>query len=313
MFILKSLIHRIAYSIALCIITTHFHSAHARIINLPEDYASIQEAVEAASSGDVIQINQHDVYFLKENPDTTMASQRNGILIKDKNLTIIGTIPNERVKIIHSNYFIFLTSSYSNIEPTSKDNALIVQNSNVVIKNLMLNSPFIVSGYTHYPNPIQVISGKLTLDNVDITGIFKIQSDVEVINSIIIGKSNIGSSDYHVNSSKIATPAIYIYQTDSSYIRITDSEIRCNTDIGARAITFEKIRNANIHIERSYINSGTHNSYNIPSESYWIAPDRNKGLAGVFIVDCSNVVFDMHGSATTGAVRYITLIRMPER
>ncbi len=314
MFILKSLINRIAYLIALCMIAACLQAAHARVINLPEEYASIQEAVEAAFSGDVIQINQHDTVDLLENDLSKNLLERfKGIVITNKDLTIIGTIPNERVRITqsgsvyyndiyHYNGLIHHSGPYSCLSPMSGDNALVVDNSLVEIKNLTFYSPSIDCSHSDFSMaPIQVVSGKLTLDNVHITGIFKVRGDMEIKDSVIDSNSyRISYHPYRFLADKIAISAIYIYQNDSPDIRISDSEIIRDIAIGSRAITFEKILNAKVHIERSCIQSGYLTCGHITMSVCDRATEEDKGLAGILITDCSNVVFDMHGSATIG-------------
>ena len=310
MFILKPLIHRIAYSIALCLTTACFHPAQARVINLPEEYDSIQEAVEAASNGDVIQINQHDVVDLLENDLSKNLLERfKGIVITNKDLTIIGTIPNEKVRITGSGTI--HSGSYSKRSPTSEDNAFVVENSHVEIKNLLFYSPSINCSHMNtYMAPIQVVSGKLNLDNVHITGIFKVRGNIEIKNSVI--DSNSYRHTYHPYRNlrdKIDTSAIHVYQNDSPDIRISDSEIIHDIDIGARAITFEKILNAKVHIERSCIQSGFLTCGHFSESVCDRSTEKDKGLAGILITDCSNVVFDMHESAIIGGDKPFQMVK----
>jgi len=287
---------------------------HAAVINLPEDYPSIQEAVEAASSGDVIQVNQHDTFFIKDQFDTP---DREGIRIIDKDLTIIGTIPFERTRLLkyqeHSNghsILFFLEYTGQEIPPESLANLLVIENSHVVFRNLEMNDfPEVIYPPFGFPfgttaAPVQVVSGKLTLENVEFTGVLKVFGDLEITDSTIFGYSFYRSNERSVRGN-YPIPALHVRNQSSPDIRITNTNILCETLNGTRPIVLENIVNGNLHITNSMITTGVHKVWfktKDESESYWNVPDNTKGLPGILIVNCSTLDVDLNQSVVTGNV-----------
>ena len=294
--------YRVTVVVSSCVFLACNPYAFARIINLPEEYPSIQEAVEAAVSGDEIHVNQHDVCLLNASlPDGAFFAHV-GILVREKDLSIVGTAPDERVRV-KTNGFLYYDRAYPSIPPQSEKNALIIDGSNVILKNLVFDCPRMDCMHLYSCSaPVQIISGKLTLDNVNATGSFKVQGDLEIRNSVVSCNGYVRTNDYHWDPFKNAVPAIYVYGCNSPSIEIVDSEIDCNTDVGARAVTFDGASGVRARFENTSIESGCQNgsSFSSTDGRYWIKRDETKGLAGVFVVNCTNAVFAMTGSETIG-------------
>lgn len=282
--------------------------SYSAIINLPEDYPTLQEAIEAASSGDVIYINGR-VFYLKYN-NVTDSSEIKGIRIQNKDITIIGTDNNGVAELFpHNNAWVLLDTETGNqeISPNSNKNLMVIENSNVVFKNLKMSQ----IQYLHYNGlgttsaPIQVVSGKMILENVQFTGVLKVFSELEIYNSNIRGYSTYSNSTHtNTESSDYAVPSIHFRNQKSAQLKIENSTIDSSFHFCSRPIVIEDITDSRIQIINTSIKANFH-SHNIPkrdsNDSHWNSTDFNKGLAGIFIVNCSNLTFNFNHSKSLGA------------
>ncbi len=293
------------FLLSLLILFSTAEWSNSAIINIPEDTPTLHEGIHQASDGDTIQVNQHDVLIQH-------------IRIINKDLTIIGTLPNEKARVLGIRSSTILEPFNIDIPPTSNFNVLTVENSAVVFENLEFLSAEVTAhqvGVSYSMTaPWQVISGRLVFKDVIFHGLIKVFSDIEIHNSIIYGDSYYFEYySYKSRPTKRAFPAIHIRQQESPEIKIYNSQFLCNIDRGSRAIVIEKINNGNIEIINSSIYSGTSNigqSLTVPG-SYLDATDDVKGLAGVLIVNSTNVKLTMTDSISKGSdghpINYTTL------
>lgn len=290
----------------LCITLLFAHECVAKIINLPEDYPSIQEAVEKAESGDEIQVNQHDVSLLKEQSQLPV-DEIEGIIIKDKDLIIFGTTLCVKTKIqVQSSAFFYYSGSIDlEIPPESKVNLIRIENSDVIMKNLdmmgthSLTLPFSFT-FAHTAAPVQIKSGKLTFVNVIFRGVIKAFGNLELIDSVVNGISSYTTTS---NSIIYPIPAIHIRNQTNKKFRIHNSDIICNNISGSRPIVIENVEDTEIQITQTTIKAGIHRN-SIPRidevVSFWNYPDPFKGLSGIFIVNSSNLNIDLNQSEISG-------------
>lgn len=281
--------------------------SYSAIINLPDDYRSLQEAVDEAQSGDVININGK-VAYLKDIP-LIEGNEINGIRILNKDLSIIGTLPNYGSWITGELVILrFFDSETENCEIKSKSskNLIVIENSNVLFKNLKLSNQFL-----HYEfvdkitsAPIQVLSGKLRFENIKFTGLIKSFGELEIIDSSIRGHSNYIEPYYKSSiSTNYPIPAIHIRDQKDARVLIHNSALECDNYNSARPIVIENVFDSNINISNTNIIAGRHDNrvpFNTNCDSYWNYSDFKKGLAGIFIVNSKNLSIDFENSKSVG-------------
>ncbi|MDX9753542.1 MAG: hypothetical protein RBU29_06245 [bacterium] len=130
---------------------------NAKILTIPGDAPSIEEAIERAESGDIIQVNQANVPFCKDAPCVNFDSETgcfmgNPVIIQNKDLTFIAPTRVELGMVWGP--AINQLNSYSMLQ---------INNSNVTFCNFYL--PETLRTHVFWGSVIQVNSGTLTLQS----------------------------------------------------------------------------------------------------------------------------------------------------
>lgn len=268
---------------------------HAKTLTVPGDADSIQEAVMMAASGDEIFIATDTVLWDHREVLTSYGTKKGnpeGVIIKNKNLTIIGV----------SSYGQSVITTHPYYEYTPDSTMLWVENAQVTLRNCKLEKP----AFSRYAvdfganggpigAPVHLESGSLILENCAFTCALESKGDLTLRNSTLQGHSYLWG--YAYVSLTLSTPSLLIGPAHSASVNIIDSTIASDTPVSYVNVVVDNVANSRLQFLNSLFIGGTsdvgYGSYPNPS-----------GSDGVLIRDSTDIVLTIENSRFQGGNGY---------
>lgn len=208
-------------------------SAAAATIEVPDQAATILEAVELAASGDVILLT------------TDIVDLGGPITIHDKNLTIMGLSNNERA-LINSPY---LEIYILDVTPT-----ISIDRAKLIIQNIYIDSPYIYRDwYNDAASPIVIHSGTLRMVNCSIHCSIESSGNIELERTNLYGYAARWNFNPPYPNESYDRPALRVKNSENIEIDIRESYIGGDYD---EALAVENIPNASIRVSNSILVGG---------------------------------------------------------
>lgn len=232
-----------------------------------------------AASGDVIQIATSPFLWMPVIPyESPQHEQRGGIVIKDKDLTIQG-IGHDQPANVYTGYYHF---------PLKQDYMIWMENANVILKHIHLESPIYTSFATDYginggplPSPIHIESGTLELFECDLTTLVECRGNLTLDYSTLRGYSWL--SGYAYVRLTMPTPALHIYDTSNVMVRVKNSTVRVVEGKGYNNMVIENVSDSTLSLDNAAFYGGT---YTVGYGSY---PAYQYGSDAIRVSNCQNL------------------------
>ncbi len=253
--------------------------AYPATIYVPGDIASVTEAIEAAASGDTIQLTETTVFVGQP------------LEVKDKNLVIRGPSKENRVLLE------FNTGSRPPISFSSEpaDQTLLVENADVTLQYIQVDTPSasrLVSTSLVYRTgwPIQVVSGSLVIEDCVLHCSILASAPLRIERSQIVGYSERTNPNPPYPAGDDDRPAVSIVGPMSGEIVLLDSTL---TGDHCAGLALRDLSGVVVRAENCQIAGG------MPS-----GPRRVRGVsgsAGMTVSNCQQTRLEMTGSSVIGS------------
>ena len=237
-------------------------------IVVPDDVASVSEAVAVASSGDVILLASDSVPL------------GGPVTIRDKDLVIAGRPDGPRTAVV--------CETLGPPDPQeggwgqrAELRTVRIVDSNVVFRRIQIDVPFIYFTAPHITTyyrgaVIEAESGSLAAVDCRLHCSLSLQTASRIVRSEITGYSAITNPiPYAIGST--GDPAVRIHNATGEFIHITDSTIRGDHNA---ALLLSGLADCRVLAERTSIAGGI--------EAYYRNAISKTGRDGVFVQDCAD-------------------------
>ncbi len=265
--------------------------SYSKTIYIPDDTKTIQEAISLSASGDSIKINSATAELM----NVTSTHPVGRLMIKNKDISIIGNNANQRVKISAS---VFSIVDIGVEDPFSATySGIVIDESHVRIENMEF-ADFQVNAYgsDHIPAPITALSGSLEIVNCYLSFPIIASTSLSIRDSQIFPFTYIMAFSAFDRQSLENLPAMTVKNAQSIALEIVNSTINCDWKYGYKSIVFSNVSDSNIFIENSMIKGGSYLNF---IAGYRPVKKQN-GSAGIQVLDSHRLFFNMSGSIISG-------------
>lgn len=238
---------------------------------VPDEYATIADAVAASASGDVIRLVSSEVEW------------GGPITIENKNLTIEGAEEFERVVIVIVSTLQFDDDWKPIFDPETK--TLWLMNSRLTLKNIQIAKPvlyFLPGPVTrsHYPSPIVVdTDSSLSIDACSIRCPFIVEGNLNAVDSELLGYSFVYAPPY--NSINHEIPSVLIQNAKNRNYEFLNTTI---SDDGYNALELRNLEDCSITV-RGNVYGGERTNLTARNDPSY------QGGHGIYITNCQNIEF----------------------
>ncbi len=237
---------------AICLLFCSVAYCFAKIITIPGDAQTVQEAVERAVNGDEIHLTTKNVYWTNFEDTVENGSagyDPNGVVIENKDIKIIGMEPYSGIRKLGVSEF------------SDESSFIKVVNSHVTIENFRVEDPLkgivVFTGASGGPvvSPIRIESGTLNIQDCYLKTLIECKGNLRITNSTILGVSWLNAIPY--SSRTRLNPTLRIASTQDIEIQVINSTITSDHPDGYRNIAVENVRNSSFHFENSFLKGST--------------------------------------------------------
>jgi len=275
----------------------------AKTIQVPTDYSTVRKAVEAAESGDRIELVSDAIEWTNFNLANRNSpnAKPGGILINNKDLEIVGNF-NQSLPTIQSSSISLDSDRVGIPSPSLLDSMLWIENSNVVLKDINFKEQSFLLNFVpslrSTSAPIRIFSGSLKILNCSFEGKIFSQANLQIINSFV--KPNTTISNFPYGTHTTMEFPIQIGPAENIHVEIenTDFDTRI-TDFNHRAvhvISIDNVINSEISLQNSTIWAGDVSAKRNAPIAYITKP----GGIPILIENCENVTFHLEESVFFG-------------
>lgn len=266
----------LGFVIVVVVLSCWVRFAGGATLVVPDQIASVSEAVNLAASGDTILVKEHDTLV-----DGTL-------VIKDKDLLITGSSNEDRAMIGFENSTP-PPVSYDGFRPTIQ-----IENARVTlryIEGLWARVYYVIGSTTfHTAGPIEVLSGALTVQDCVVYCSISSSGSLHIERSHIFGQSwaSAQSPPYPIGSTGV--PAVRIHDADGIEVSVSDTAIQSDHAVG---LALQNLTNAFVRLDNSRVVGGT-----AAARRYYGGLG---GFSGMYIADCLDLRLVMPNSLAQGA------------